>query len=52
MNGKKAKALRKKVYEEGSLRVRRVYGRLSNGQIVNDPSTPRAIYQAAKKAAK
>jgi hypothetical protein len=50
MNGRKAKALRKKVYGDGSLRVRRVYGRLNNGQIVNDPSSPRAIYQAAKRA--
>ena len=52
MSEKKAKALRKMVYGDGSRRTVGIYGRLKSGQIINVPESLRAIYQAAKRAAK
>ena len=61
MSGKKAKAIRRKVYGDQALRQPRKYGRLRNqrdektgdmipGTIYNKPDSLRARYQAAKKA--
>ena len=63
MNAKKAKALRRAVYGEQSLRQKREYIRLDNhrdkmtgafvaGTIINKPGTLRATYQGAKKTAR
>ena len=57
MRGKVAKAIRRAVYDDTSLKVERQYvggkiGRVSlgysPGTIRNHPSTPRAIYQGIK----
>lgn len=59
MNGKKAKALRRKIYGNKSQRAERQYvggklGKYPRGYvpttITNAPSSPRAEYQAAKRA--
>ncbi len=49
MNGKKAKAIRKEVYGDISLRIKRNYVVLISGEIVNHPASYRAKYQKAKK---
>lgn len=57
MNSKKAKALRKKVYGDSSLKGKREYGEKNHRQvkggitktIFNQPDTLRAKYQKAKK---
>ena len=47
MNAKKAKRLRREIYGDTSLKIKRVYvGRFT---IRNAPSSPRAQYQLAKK---
>jgi len=62
MNGSKAKAIRRCVYGEQSLRQKRRYVRLNNqrdrktgdmvpGTILNAPDSLRARYQAAKRTA-
>jgi hypothetical protein len=52
LNGRRAKALRRKVYGDHSLKAPRRYGRLDNGQIVLDDrylgGRLRHLYQAAK----
>lgn len=49
MNEKKAKALRRQIYGDLSLRAKRRYVLDSFGVIRNHPSDHRAAYQAAKK---
>jgi len=49
MNGRKAKALRREVYGDGTRRPKRRYVR-KNGTIENAPNSPRARYQEAKKS--
>ena len=52
MNARKAKALRRKVYGEQSLRQERTYSREawnSKGQLLNHPDSLRAKYQQLKK---
>ena len=60
MNGRQAKAVRRKVYGEQSLRQKRRYVRVNNqrslktgdmvpGTIMNAPDSLRALYQAAKR---
>lgn len=54
MNAKHAKALRRQVYGDSSLKVERRYmmtrgGQWSKGMIFNDPASLRAQYQRAKK---
>ena len=49
MNGRKAKALRREVYGDGSRRPKRQYVRGRNGGIENAPNSLRARYQSAKK---
>ncbi|MBZ0158432.1 MAG: hypothetical protein K8I29_19715 [Alphaproteobacteria bacterium] len=50
MNDKKAKKLRREIYRDTSLKVKREYVLFSDtGQILNKPGSPRARYQAAKK---
>ena len=48
MNVKKAKVLRREIYGNTSLRVKRQYTKF-RGFTENHPDTPRARYQAAKK---
>ena len=54
MSGRRAKAMRREVYGDLSLRTPRKYFMVENrayiGQIVNDPKGLRALYQRAKKA--
>lgn len=49
MNARKAKALRREAYSDGSRRPKRQYVNGRNGGIENAPNSPRARYQAAKK---
>lgn len=51
MRAKKAKRLRREVYGDISLKIKRVYVGIWGGVIVNDPDSPRAKYQQAKKGA-
>ena len=52
MNAKTAKALRRKIYGDASLRAPRRYGWVKKtGQLRNWPGTPRALYQEAKRHA-
>lgn len=50
MNAKKAKALRREIYGDTSLRIKRQYTNC-RGFIENRPDTHRARYQAAKREA-
>ncbi len=62
MNAIRAKALRRQIYGDTSLKIERRYFRMvprfqektgklrpSWGTIINDPASPRAQYQRAKK---
>lgn len=48
MNGRKAKRIRKVVYKDISLKIKREYI-TKDGAIINHPDSPRAIYQLMKK---
>jgi hypothetical protein len=52
MNAKKAKALRREIYGDTSLRIERAYvyeGSIYNGTCLNRHGSFRARYQAAKR---
>lgn len=49
MSGRKAKALRRAVYGDLSLKAPRAYMRASFGTIINHPQSLRAIYQSEKR---
>lgn len=48
MNAKKAKRLRREIYGDTSLKIKRKYVVISGG-IANHPDSPRAKYQLAEK---
>lgn len=48
MSGRKAKALRRDVYGDLSLKAPRAYMRASFGMIINHPQSARAAYQRGK----
>jgi hypothetical protein len=51
MRGKKAKAIRRAVYSDNSIKAKRTYV-IANGVIENQEGTLRARYQKAKKEAR
>lgn len=52
MNGKKAKALRKKAYGDYSFRFKKYLRNTATGQLINKPYSPRSVYQKLKKESK
>ena len=52
MNARKAKALCKQVYGDGSKRPRRLYQKHRSGVIRLLAGSPRAVYQTLKRQAK